>query len=397
MDFSRVELSDEDKAFHDEARTFLKTHVTEEVRRRDRETGDNFDEGLHLAFGAAGYLAAEWKPHSEGGFPRVRRRIWELEKRRAHVPWVTWGTTAMVARSVVKFGSAELRDEVMPRVFTGQVRMCLGYTEPEGGSDVATCKTRAVRDGDAWIVNGSKMFTTGAHNCQYVFLITNTAPDAPKHKSLTMFLVPLSSPGIEIQGIRTIDGDRTNIVYYSDVRVDDKYRLGEVNAGWTVLREPLNTEHGAIAAAPDGLQDNSIMMHQAGSMSEAVDKAAARVTQPDPGGRRLLDDQSVAYRLGRSVARMEAALSAPNIFGRVAIAQTMRDISPDLMDILGAASALPFGTDGAADDGGAEYVYRFAPLVGIYGGTLEVFRNMIGQYMLGLGKPNYSPPVKKVS
>ena len=397
MDFSRVELSDGDQAFLDEARTFLGTHMTEEVRRRDRETGDNFDEGLHLKFGAAGYLESEWRPHSEGGFSRVRRRIWEQEKRRVHVPWVTWGTTAMVARSVAKFGSPELRDQVLPKVFSGEVRLCLGYTEPEGGSDVATCKTRAVRDGDAWIINGSKMFTTGAHNCQYVFLITNTAPEAPKHKSLTMFLVPLNSPGIEIQGVRTVDGDRTNIVYYSDVRVDDKYRLGDVNAGWTVLREPLNVEHGAVAVAPDGLQDVSIMMHQAGFMAEAVDKAAARVTRIDPNGRRLIDDKSVAYRLGRGVAKMEAALSAPSIFGRVAIAQTMRDISPDLMDILGAASALPFGAVGAADDGSAEYVYRFAPLVGIYGGTLEVFRNMIGQYMLGLGKPNYSPPLKKTS
>lgn len=397
MDFSRVELSDEDSAFRDEARAFLKTHVTEEVRRRDRETGDNFDERVHLALGAAGYLALEWKPESDGGFTRVRRRIWELEKRRAHVPWVTWGTTAMVARSVAKFGSAELQAEVMPKVFTGEVRLCLGYTEPEGGSDIATCKTRAARDGDGWVINGSKMFTTGAHNCQYVFLITNTAPDAPKHKSLTMFLVPLDSPGIEIQGIRTVDGDRTNIVYYSDVRVDDKYRLGEVNAGWTVLREPLNTEHGAVAAAPDGLQDTSIMMHQAGSMATAVDNAVAAATRPDPNGRKLIDDGSVAYRLGRCVARLEAALSSPNIYGRVAIAQTMRDISPDLMDIHGAAAALPFGTDGAADDGSAEYVYRFAPLVGIYGGTLEVFRNMIGQYTLGLGKPNYSAPVQKVS
>ena len=397
MDFSRVELSDGDQAFLDEARTFLGTHMTDEVRRRDRETGDNFDEGLHLKFGAAGYLESEWRPHSEGGFSRVRRRIWEQEKRRVHVPWVTWGTTAMVARSVAKFGSPELRDQVLPKVFSGEVRLCLGYTEPEGGSDVATCKTRAVPDGDAWIINGSKMFTTGAHNCQYVFLITNTAPEAPKHKSLTMFLVPLNSPGIEIQGVRTVDGDRTNIVYYSDVRVDDKYRLGDVNAGWTVLREPLNVEHGAVAVAPDGLQDVSIMMHQAGFMAEAVDKAAARVTRTDPDGRRLIDDKSVAYRLGRGVAKMEAALSAPSIFGRVAIAQTMRDISPDMMDILGAASALPFGADGAADDGSAEYVYRFAPLVGIYGGTLEVFRNMIGQYMLGLGKPNYSAPLKKTS
>ncbi len=399
MDFSRVELSDEDRVFRGEVRNFLVTHVTEEVRRRDRETGDNFDEALHRKLGAAGYLAAEWKPESEGGFSRVRRRIWELEKRRVHVPWVTWGTTAMVARSVAKFGSPALRDDVLPKVFSGEVRLCLGYTEPEGGSDVATCKTRAVReaDGSSWIINGSKMFTTGAHNCQYVFLITNTAPDAPKHKSLTMFLVPLDSPGIEIQGIRTVDGDRTNIVYYSDVRVDDKYRLGEVDAGWTVLREPLNVEHGAVAAAADGLQDTSIMMHQAGFMAEAVDKAAARAAQRDSSGRRLIEDKSVAYRLGRSAARLEAALSSPSIFGRVAIAQTMRDISPDLMDILGAASALPFGAEAAADDGSAEYVYRFAPLVGIYGGTLEVFRNMIAQYTLGLGKPNYSPPLEKTS
>jgi 3-oxocholest-4-en-26-oyl-CoA dehydrogenase alpha subunit len=397
VDFSRVALADDDQAFLHEARDFLKTHVTEDVIRRDRETGDNFDEGVHLALGGAGYLEGEWKAHADGGFTRLRRRIWELEKRRAHVPWVTWGTTAMIARSVAKFGSPEVRDHVMPLVFTGQARMCLGYTEPEGGSDIATCKTRAVRDGDSWIINGSKMFTTGAHKCQYVFLITNTDPEAQKHKSLTMFLVPLDLPGIEIQGIRTVDGDRTNIVYYSDVRVDDKYRLGDVNGGWAVLQEPLNTEHGAVAAAPDGLQDLAIMMHQANFMAIAADKAAGKVAVPDATGRRLIDDDSVAYRLGRSTARMEAAFSTPGIFGRVALAQTMRDISPELMDILGTASTLPKGTDGAADDGASEYVYRFAPLVGIYGGTLEVFRNMIAQYVLGLGKPNYSAPKKTTS
>ena len=385
MDFSHVELCDEDRAFRDELRAFLCELVTDDVIRRDRETGDNFDEGVHLALGAAGYLERDWKPDSERAFTRVQRRIWELEKRRAHVPWVTSGTTAMIARSVDKFGSAELKDEVLPGVYSGHVRLCLGYTEPEGGSDVATCKTRAVRDADgvSWIVNGSKMFTTGAHNCQYVFLITNTDPDAPKHQSLTMFLVPLDTPGVDIQGIRTVDGDRTNIVYYSDVRVDDRYRLGAVNDGWTVVREPLNAEHGAVDAADDGLADVSIMMHQAMFMATAVDRAAQRSD---------VTDGSVAYRLGRSVARLEAALSAPSIFGRVALAQTMRDISPDLMDLLGAASALPVGTDGAADDGASEYIYRFAPLVGIYGGTLEVFRNMIAQYVLGLGKPSYAAP-----
>ena len=306
------------------------------------------------------------------------------------------GTTAMVAKTVAAFGSPELCDEVLPRVFSGHARLCLGYTEPDGGSDIATCKTRAVReaDGSSWIINGSKMFTTGAHNCQYVFLITNTDPDAQKHKSITMFLVPLDTPGIEIQGIRTVDGDRTNIVYYSDVRVDDKYRLGEVNGGWTVLRGPLDAEHGAVAASDDGLQDVAIMMHQGEFMVNACDRAGKAVGTPDANGRKAIDDDSVAYRLGRSVARMEVAISAPSIFGRVALAQTMRDVSPDLMDILGTASVLPVGTEGAADDGAAEYVYRFAPLVGIYGGTLEVFRNMIAQHVLGLGKPNYSPPKK---
>src|SRR6195952_3699540 len=282
MDFSRVSLSDDDLAFRDELRALLSQIVTDEVIARDRETGENFDEGVHLTLGKAGYLAADFKPEADGGFTRVRKRIWDLEIGRAHTPWFHWGTTSMVARAVQQFGSAELKDEVLERTLSGEFRLCLGYTEPEGGSDVATCKTRAVRDGDSWVINGSKMFTTGAHNCQFVFLITNTDPDAPKHKSLTMFLVPLDSPGIEIQGIRTVDGDRTNIVYYSDVRVDDKYRLGEVNDGWTVWGEPLNVEHGAVDAASDGLQDVSIMMHQAGFMAAAVDKAAAKVTEKDP-------------------------------------------------------------------------------------------------------------------
>src|ERR1700733_11059159 len=311
MDFSHVELCAEDEAFLEQTRTFITKHVTDEVLRRQREFGENFDEQVHLALGEAGYLAADWQLESQGGFSAVRRRIFHLEIARAHTPWYHWGTTSVVARLVQQFGVPELAEKVVPGVLSGEIRLCLGYTEPEGGSDVATCKTRAVRDGSGWVINGSKMFTTGAHKCQYVFLITNTDPEAPKHKSLTMFLVPLDSPGIDIQGIRTIDGDRTNIVYYSDVRVDDKYRLGEVNAGWTVLREPLNTEHGAVAAARDGLQDVSIMMHQAGFMAYALDKTAAKVAERDPNGHRLVDDESVAYRLGRSAARIGAGLSAP--------------------------------------------------------------------------------------
>nr|WP_090281070.1 acyl-CoA dehydrogenase family protein [Mycolicibacterium komanii]CRL77247.1 acyl-CoA dehydrogenase [Mycolicibacterium komanii] len=385
MDFSRVELSEDDRAFQDELRELLRSVVTDEVIERDRQTGENFDEGVHLALAERGYLAAEFNSEADGGFSAIRRRIWELEIGRSHAPWFHWPTTLMVARCLEQFGTPELKQEVLPNVLSGHYRLCLGYTEPEGGSDVATCKTRAVRDGDAWIINGSKMFTSNAHNAQYVFLITNTDPEAPKHKNLTMFLVPLSSAGIEIQPIRTVDGDRTNITFYSDVRVDDKYRVGAVNGGWSVLREALNAEHGTIERDDQGLQKLATMSEHLVLLAEAVDQIAAVAS----------DEDSVRYRLGRAVARIEAALSTPDMFGRVANAQTMRDVAPDLMDLLGTPGGLPVGTEGVTGGGGVEYAFRLAGPAGIYGGTLEVFRNMIAQHALGLGRPSYSPPAKR--
>jgi alkylation response protein AidB-like acyl-CoA dehydrogenase len=381
MDFSAVELSTEDQEFLEETRAFIAKHVTDDVLRRQREFGENFDEQVHLALGEAGYLASDWRLESEGGFSPVRRRIFHLEIARAHTPWYHWGTTSVVTRLVQRFGAPELTDKLLPGVLSGEIRLCLGYTEPEGGSDVATCKTRAVRDGRAWIINGSKMFTSNAQNARYVFLLTNTDPQGPKHKNLTMFLVPLDTPGIEIQPIRTLDGDRTNIVYYSDVRVDDLHRIGEVNGGWTVMRSALDSEHGIVDREDHGLQYVATMSAHGDIMAEVVDTVAALVAQ--------VDDESVNYRLGRAVARMEAALSTPGMFGRVAIAQTMRDISPDLMDILGAASALPADAEGSASVGAAEHLYRLALPLGIYGGTLEVFRNMIAQHTLKLGRPSY--------
>jgi 3-oxocholest-4-en-26-oyl-CoA dehydrogenase alpha subunit len=371
LDFSRVELSHEDQEFQDELRAVLKSIVTDDVIARDRMTGENFDEGVHLALGAAGYLERDFKLEGDGGFSALRRRIWELEIGRAHTPWFHWGTTAMVARAVDQFGSPELKDEVMPNVLSGHFRLCLGFTEPEGGSDVATCKTRAVRDGDGWMINGAKMFTSNAHNAQYVFLLTNTDPDAPKHQSLTMFLVPTGTAGIDIQPVRTVDGDRTNITYYSDVRIDDRYRLGEINGGWAVLREALNAEHGTVERDASGLAKLATMTEHLLLLAEAIDKVAVTAS----------DDDSVKYRLGRSIAKMEAAMSTPEMFGRVAIAQTMRDVAPDLMDIV--------GTSASISNEAAEYIFRLAGPTGIYGGTLEVFRNMIAQHALGLGRPNY--------
>lgn len=373
MDFACVELSDADLAFRDELRAFLARIVTDEVLRRDRESGENFDESVHLALGEAGYLAADYRSAADGGFTAVRRRIWELEIGRARTPWFHWGTTAMVAKSVEAFGDPALVARILPGVLRGDIRLCLGYTEPDGGSDVATCKTRAVRqaDGSTWNINGSKMFTSNAHNAQYVFLITNTDPAAPKHQSLTMFLVPMDAPGVQIQPIRTVDGDRTNITFYSDVRVDDDHRVGPVNGGWTVLREALNAEHGTVERDSGGLQKLATMTEHILLTAQALDVVAG-VAEPD-------------LRLGRAVARLEAAMSASDMFGRVAIAQTMRDIAPDLMDLLGTSGVLP-----AEQSGWPEYIFRLAGPTGIYGGTLEVFRNMIAAQALGLPRPIYA-------
>lgn len=395
MDFSRVALSDEDQVFQDDLRAFLAKVVTDDVIRHDRETGDNFNDDMHCALGDAGYLAQYYQAEADGGLTTLSRRIFELEIGRAHAPWFHSGTTRMVAQALQQFASTELLATVMPGVMAGPTRLCLGYTEPDGGSDVATCKTRAVRDGDGWIINGAKMFTSNAHNAQYVFLITNTDPGAPKHQSLTMFLVPLDSPGIEIQGIRTVDGDRTNITYYSDVRVDDGYRVGEANGGWVVLRGALNAEHGTVERDEAGLQKIAAMSEHIVRLAQAIDTIAGILGAEDVDGRRPIDDRAVGYRLGRDIARLDAAMSTPEMFGRVAIAQTLRDVTPDLMDLLGAAAALPAGTRGAADDGGVEFLFRLAGPTGVYGGTLEVFRNMIAQHALGLGRPNYSPPANK--
>jgi 3-oxocholest-4-en-26-oyl-CoA dehydrogenase alpha subunit len=392
VDFAPIELTAEETAFHNRARTFLDEHVTDTLLAQEHATGDGFIESVHLSMGAAGWLEAEARSADDGGLTAVQRRIWDLERRRAKVPLETWGGTLMILNAVRRYGTPDLLDEVMPGVYSGDVRFAMGYTEPEGGSDIATCKTRAQPDGDDWIINGQKMFTSGAHNCRYIFLLTNTDPAGRRHHDLTMFLVPTGTPGIDVHPLRTVDGERTNITYYTDVRIPDRYRLGDVNDGWTVLNGPLSAEHGAGPADPVGLKDIATMSSFGVTMAATADAAAAACAQRGADGARPIDDDAIAYRLGRAIARIEAATSTPSLFGRVAIAQTMRDNAPDLMDVLGCPALLPSDVPGSPTDGAAEYLYRWAPLIGIYGGSIDVFRNMIAQYVLGLGRPNYSPP-----
>jgi alkylation response protein AidB-like acyl-CoA dehydrogenase len=391
MDLSLVELDDDQRAFAEEVRAFLAEYVTEEALEHERLTGDGFNERLHLAMGERGWIMPAW-PKSRGGagLDPVRERILELQIGQSELPFVTLGTTRLVVGSVEKYADPSIADDILRGVATGTVRFCLGYTEPDGGSDIAAAKVRAVRDGDEWVVNGSKIFTTGAHNCQYTFLITRTDPDLPKHKGLTMFLLPLDAPGVDIQPIRTYGNERTNVVYFGDVRVADAYRLGGVNDGWSVLRGPLDEEH-SFGGDPTAqkLAELSIGRQFVYALQRALEAAVGWAVTPGEDGSRPADDPYVRYRLGQVEMDVQAALCTPGPMGRVKCSEALVHGAATLMDLVGPEALLSEGTQEALGHGHIDYAHRFAQGTATYGGTVEVFRAMIAQHVLGLPRPSY--------
>lgn len=391
MDFSHVPLDREQQEFLDEVRAFLAEQVTEDVLEEERLTGSGFNERVHLALGQKGWIMPSW-PRDRGGagLDPVRARILELEIDRSQMPWVTMGTTRLVVGAVEKYGNPGIVADILPEVAAGTVRFCLGYTEPDGGSDIAAAKVRAVRDGDEWVINGSKIFTTGAQNCQYTFLITRTDPDLPKHKGLTMFLVPLQIPGVEIQAIQTFGNERTNVVYFGDVRISDSYRLGGVNDGWSVLRGPLDEEHSfGDADASRKLADLSIGTTFVHELERALDAAVTWATTLREDGTRPADDPSVCYRLGQVEMEIQAALSTPGPMGRVKGSEALVHGAAALMDLVGPEAVISEGVAGAVGGGRIDYAHRYAQGTATYGGTVEVFRGIIAQHVLGLPRPVY--------
>jgi alkylation response protein AidB-like acyl-CoA dehydrogenase len=389
VDFGRVELDHAHQQLLKDVETFAADTVTEEVHEKERLTGDGFNEKVHLALGARGWIMPMW-PAEQGGadLDYLGSKILEVQLAKAKVPWITYATTKLVWSAVEKYLDPEVLADVRPKVASGHVRFCLGYSEPDGGSDIANAKVRAVRDGDEWVINGSKIWTTGAQQCQYVFLITRTDPDLPKHKGLTMFLVPLSAPGIEIQAIRTYGNERTNVVFYSDVRISDRYRLGGVNAGWSVLHGPLDEEHSIGAEASD-LDDASVSRPFLRELEHALDGAAEWAkTATRPDGSHPADDPSVRMRLGKVAAELEAGLSATGPAGRVLGSEALIHGGAELSDLVGPEALLPAGAEGAVAGGAIDYAHRYAQGTATYGGTVEVFRNIISQHILGLPQLN---------
>jgi alkylation response protein AidB-like acyl-CoA dehydrogenase len=381
-DFGLLQMDDSTNAFCEEVEAFCDTYVTAAVLEAEIQSGDGFDLELHLALGSRGWIVPTWSRERGGAdLTPLQAAILSRRLRDRQAPGVTLGTTMLALPAVARWGPEDLKAEILPSVARGDTRICLGYSEPGSGSDIAAAITRANRDGDEWVIDGQKMFTTGAQQCQYAFLLTRTNSAVAKHRGLTMFLCPLEQA--EIRGIQTMSGERTNLVFFDSVRISDKFRLGEVDHGWSVLLDPLNAEHampaddrGPSLESPGGQYGQSAVI--------ALDAAIRWAGTPRPDGSRPLDDPFVRRRLARAAVDVEAATSSTGPAGRVMSAEVAIRVGTDLIDLVGQSGLLPLGADGAIEDGWLEYCHRFGPGTAIYGGTTEVFRNIIAERVLML-------------
>jgi 3-oxocholest-4-en-26-oyl-CoA dehydrogenase alpha subunit len=378
-----------------EAEAFAAEHVTEAMIIDELRSGDGVSRPLMKAMGQRGWIAPTW-PKEEGGadLDPFQAVIIADAIRQVGGPTIGSGTTMLSANAVRTLGSAELKSTVLPGVASGDTLICLGYTEPEGGSDVFACRTKATRDGDEWVINGQKMFTTFGHLADYCFLLTRTDPNSHGPKGITMFLVPMSSPGIETQAVRTMGYERTNIVFYVDVRVSDLYRVGDVHDGLRVMRVALEAEQN-IAPASRTAQ----LYRSARSWAEqTADDGGPRMID-DPivreGLARLAIDAEVAELLGMRVAFLEQFGGKPGPHAALFGPESYVAWSAEIIDLFGPQSMIGWNDPEAIAGGTFEWHYRSAVASTIYGGSSEVLRSLIAEQRLGL--PRSRPRVDRAT
>jgi len=343
---------------------------------------DGHDAGVHKKLARAGLLFPAW-PKEMGG-----RAVRSLAMQAAFKVWdeYRWTshpqrTTNIIGFIMNRFGSDRLKDEALSRVIAGEAVCALGFSEPGSGSDVFSAKTKAVRDGDGWRINGSKMFTSGAECSDYVLLLARTDPDAPKHKGLSMFIVPLKSEGVTIQAVHTFQEERTNITYYDDVFVHDSYRLGEVGGGLAVMGTSLEIEHGMS------------FVREHDELLQAAERLCGEIERD---GKPISRNLNVQQRLTRAAVNLAAArmlhfrslwASAerkPNpAYGPSSKMFSSEVYTADAFDLLNltAPESLAFASPDAAC---INLAYRHSQVSTIYGGTSEVHRSMIAEKQLGL-------------
>ena len=288
-----IDLTESQRALRDELRTYFGGLLT----RAERETllterhGTLYRDVVRR-LGRDGWLGVGWPAEYGGrGLGQVEQQIFVNEAARADIP-LPAVTLQTVGPTLQQHGTAGQKDYFLPRILAGEVHFAIGYTEPEAGTDLAALRTRAVRDGDEYVVNGQKIFTTGAHDADYIWLACRTDPDAPRHKGISILIADTGDPGYSWTPIITHDGaHHVNATYYSDVRVPVSMRVGEENAGWRLVTEQLN--HERVMLGPTG--------RLAGLYDAVKDWAAAR---SGPDGRPLAEQPDLRRALGRAHASL---------------------------------------------------------------------------------------------
>ena len=340
--------------------------------------------------GKDGWLGIGW-PKEYGGQDRtpLEQFVFADEVQRAGFP-LPFLTLSTVGPTLMHYGSQELKDEILPKILAGKLHFSIGYSEPGAGTDLASLKTRAHKDGDDWVINGQKTWTSLATYADYVWIAARTDPDAKKHKGLTMFVVPTSDPGFDISPIWTIGGMRTNQTFYDNVRVSEKYMVGELNGGWKLMTSQLNHER--------------VSLFPYGPFARLVEGARhwAQNTQLS-NGKKVIDLPYVQTNLAKLHANIEtlrlmiwkqawtlthsqlspAEASTVKVFASEFMVEGYRS----LMEIFGVAGVLDKDSPGAVLHAKAERGYRSALILTFGGGTNEVQRDIIA--MAGLLMPHY--------
>ena len=387
-----LEYTPEQQALRKELRDYFARLLTPAVRAELGEPGEGNPRFRDLVrqMGADGWLGIGWPTDYGGqGRPATDQFIFfdEVQRAGAPFPFVTLNT---VGPTIMRFGSEEQKSFFLPGILAGEINFAIGYTEPEAGTDLASLRTRAELDRDEWVINGNKVFTSGANQADFVWLACRTDPDAPKHKGISIIVVPTASAGFKCTPIVTVGGNTTTATYYDDVRVPKGNVVGDVNAGWQLITTQLNHERVGLAA-------------MGGLAHRLWDEVAAWCRATDSGtGGRMIDVPWVQMDLARSHARLEAmkllnwrmaaaldagALmpadsSAVKVYGT----ETLVDVYRTLLGVLGATGYLPPGSPGAVLQGDVERAGRAAQINTFGGGVNEVQREIIASAGLGMAR-----------
>jgi alkylation response protein AidB-like acyl-CoA dehydrogenase len=384
MDFRK---SARHQAFRREVQEFIEQHVTDDMLERAWHTGTLHNDDLHRAIAQKGWVGAPWPVELGGlGTPAAEFGPYWEAMHYAGAPVDGQQITEMVAQVIVEFGTDEQKRALLPGVLAGDTLFCLGFSEPESGSDLASVKSRADRVDGGYVINAAKMFTTLSQVSNYAFLLARTDPSAAKkHKGLTMFLVPLDDPGVEIRPIRTFGGERTNATFYTDVFVPDSLRIGPENAGWSVIAVALEAERASIGgylAQARRLFDDVLDVVTDGGPAAPRPELKVRLAEFSA------DLEAAAALVDRCFCQLDSGepIAVSAAMTKLFVTEVFKNLAHAALDMIGPEALLAPGHHRVSGRVSFEHVFRHSQVSTIYGGSSEVQRNIIAGRGLGLGR-----------